>query len=220
MTEWDHVLKPEFALPYMKELSQFLKSEIRSGKTIYPAGKNMLKAFDLTPLPQVKVVVIGQDPYHGQGQAHGLSFSVPQGVTAPPSLKNIFKQIHNDFGPEIKFQSGCLTPWAQQGVFLLNSVLSVEAGKPASHANKGWERFTDKIVAVLNEIPRPIVFMLWGSYAKSKGKQLNNPQHLVLSSPHPSPFSAHSGFLGNGHFKTANEFLERNALAPIDWNIP
>lgn len=210
---------PEFSKPYMAELREFLKKEIKKGKTIYPRPKEYFAAFHYTPLKKVKVVILGQDPYHGPGQAHGMCFSVRPGVPAPPSLLNIYKEIKQD----LKIQPpnhGCLVHWAEQGVFLLNSVLTVEANKAASHRGKGWEKFTDKVVEVLNESEQPIVFMLWGSYAQAKGEIIDRKKHRVLEAPHPSPLSAHRGFLGCKHFSKANEFLIASGVSPIDWELP
>ncbi|MDH4467703.1 MAG: uracil-DNA glycosylase [Bacteriovoracaceae bacterium] len=215
---WNDLLKEELQRPYMISLTNFLNSEREKGKIIYPKKNEIFAAFEHTHLDQVRVVIIGQDPYHGEGQAHGLSFSVAKNVALPPSLKNIFKQIQNDY-PKVKFKNGCLIPWAKQGVFLLNSVLTVEGGKPGSHANKGWEIFTDRLIQELNAQNRPIVFLLWGNYAKLKGGHIDPKKHFILTSPHPSPLSAYQGFLGNEHFKLANEFLEQNGMRPIDWSI-
>jgi uracil-DNA glycosylase len=178
----------------------------------------VLSAFELTPLDQVKVVIIGQDPYHGDGQAHGLCFSVKPGIDIPPSLKNIYQELHDDLGCYIP-DNGYLEKWARQGVLLLNTVLTVRAHQPASHQNKGWEQFTDAIISAVNEVDRPVVFMLWGSPARRKKAMLNNPKHLYLEAPHPSPLSAYRGFFGCRHFSKCNEFLEKNGATPIDWQI-
>ena len=212
---WLKELEPEFKKQYMKDLKYFLQSEKKKGKEIYPKGKDMFKAFDLTPLDQVKVVIIGQDPYHGPGQAHGLCFSVPEEVRIPPSLQNIFKELENDIGLA-KPSSGCLESWAKQGVLLLNSVLSVEKGLANSHSLKGWELFTDSVISKVNQ-KEAIVFLLWGNYAAQKGKSIDSNKHLVLKSVHPSPLSAYPGFFGNKHFSKCNEFLESQGISPIDW---
>ena len=202
---------------YYKDLIEFVNEEYKT-KTIFPPKDNIFEAFKITPLDKVKVVILGQDPYHGEGEAHGLAFSVNYGIKTPPSLKNIYKEINLEFGYDIP-NHGYLLNWAKQGVLLLNTVLTVEKDKPASHKGKGWEIFTDRIITELNEIPNPIVFMLWGNYAKTKAGLLNNPKHLVLESVHPSPFSARNGFFGNNHFKLANDFLEKNGVSPINWKI-
>lgn len=216
---WRQPLAAEFEQPYMVELREFLKREYQKGKTIFPAKKEYFSAFTLTPLDDIKVVILGQDPYHGPGQAHGLCFSVRKGVKAPPSLINIYKELKTDLGIE-NHDIGDLTPWAQQGVFLLNSVLTVESGKAASHRNRGWERFTDKVIEIINQREKPAVFMLWGSYAQSKAARVNRKKHLVLEGPHPSPLSAHRGFLGCRHFSKANNFLISTQQSPIDWELP
>jgi len=217
---WKEALAEEFAQPYMAELRSFLNREKRSKKVIYPSGDNIFAALDLCPLPDVKVVIIGQDPYHGPGQAHGLCFSVQPGVPQPPSLVNLFQEINDDLGtPERSLDGGrgCLEPWARQGVLLLNAVLTVEQRRAGSHQGKGWERFTDRIVAVLNEQREHLVFMLWGSYAQKKGAIVDRHRHCVLTAPHPSPLSAHRGFFGCRHFSKANAYLEANGQDPIDW---
>ena len=215
---WKAVLEPVFATPQMQMLKTFLKSEKAAGKVIYPPGSLMFNAMNSTPFDQVKVVILGQDPYHGPGQAHGLSFSVPAGVAPPPSLINIFKEIEQDLG--IKPPShGCLQSWANQGVLLLNSVLSVERSQAASHRGKGWEEFTDTIISALNQQRNSLVFLLWGSYAQKKGKFIDRQRHLVLTSPHPSPLSAHRGFFGNRHFSKANAYLQENGIEPISWAL-
>ena len=216
---WLELLGDEFDRPYMRELSGFLRQEKRSGKRIYPPGPQMFAALDLTPVDAVKIVVIGQDPYHGAGQAHGLCFSVQPGVVLPPSLVNIFTEINDDLGGERRLdgQRGCLTAWARQGVLLLNAVLSVEHGRAGSHQGKGWEQFTDRIVQRLNETREGLVFMLWGSYAQKKGAMVDRSRHCVLSAPHPSPLSAHRGFFGCRHFSKANEYLVSRGETPVDW---
>ncbi|MEM6503261.1 MAG: uracil-DNA glycosylase [Cyanobacteria bacterium P01_C01_bin.89] len=215
---WKGVLEAVFATPNMMALKTFLKNEKAAGKTIYPRGSLIFNAMNSTPFDQVKVVILGQDPYHGPGQAHGLSFSVPEGVQQPPSLVNIFKEIEQDLGIKPP-RHGCLQSWADQGVLLLNSVLTVEKHKAASHKGQGWEEFTDAIIDALNNQREHVVFMLWGSYAKKKGKFIDRDRHLVLTSPHPSPLSAHRGFFGNGHFSKANAYLQENGIDPISWTI-
>jgi uracil-DNA glycosylase len=215
---WRDQLADQFALDYMQSLRQFLVAEKQQGKQVYPAGTDIFNALNSTPFEQVKVVILGQDPYHGPGQAHGLCFSVRPGVALPPSLKNIYKEIHADLGLPIS-HSGCLDAWAQQGVLLLNSVLTVAAGQAASHQGKGWEVFTDKVISVLNERGKNLVFLLWGSYAQRKGAMIDRDRHLVLQSPHPSPLSAHRGFFGNQHFSRANAWLREHNKTPIDWRV-
>jgi len=216
---WKAALSAEFANPYMADLKAFLKSEIHTGKQIFPKGPEYFAALDLTPLDQVKVVILGQDPYHGDGQAHGLCFSVQPGVRIPPSLKNVYKELETDLGiPQANH--GYLESWARQGVLLLNSVLTVERGLAASHRGRGWERFTDAVIARVNELEHPVVFLLWGSYAQKKASFVDTSRHLVLKAPHPSPLSAHNGFFGCRHFSKANAFLEKNGMEPIDWRLP
>jgi len=220
---WQAVIGDEFEKPYMQTLRGFLRQEKTSGKTIYPPSPLMFNAFNHTPFEQVRVVIIGQDPYHGQNnagqpQAHGLSFSVPSGVDLPPSLQNIFKEISADLG--VKFsKNGDLTPWAKQGVLLLNATLTVEQAKAGSHQNKGWEQFTDAAIAALNKHRTGLVFVLWGSYAQKKGAFIDEKKHLVLKSVHPSPLSAHRGFFGNHQFSTINAYLVKQGQAPIDWQL-
>lgn len=216
---WLKRLSPEFEEPYMGELKRFLLLEKERGKKIFPNGSNWFRALDLTPLEEVRVVILGQDPYHGPGQAHGLCFSVPSGVRAPPSLVNIYKELKSDLGIE-PAHHGFLEHWAKQGVLLLNSVLTVEMGRAASHRDRGWERFTDQVIGEVNKKGEPVVFMLWGSYAQKKAAFVDQSKHLVLRAPHPSPLSAHSGFFGCRHFSKANAFLESRGLAPIDWALP
>lgn len=216
--DWKEALIGEFQMPYMKELKAFLQSRKKAGKKIFPKGPEIFNAFHLTPLKKVKVVVLGQDPYHGEGQAHGLAFSVRQGVRPPPSLKNIYKELKSDLGIEAP-DHGELTRWAEQGVLLLNTVLTVEEGQPASHHNKGWESFTDRVIRVLNERKEPIVFVLWGSPAQKKQSLITDPHHLVLKSPHPSPFSADRGFFGSKPFSKINETLKKWKVTPIDWSL-
>jgi uracil-DNA glycosylase len=203
----------------MQSLGAFLRSEKATGKRIYPPGPQIFAALDATPFDQVKVVILGQDPYHGPGQAHGLCFSVSPGVDVPPSLLNVFKEIERDLG-HARPDHGCLLPWARQGVLLLNAVLTVEAGRAGAHQGKGWEGFTDHIVETLNREREGLVFMLWGSYAQAKGRIIDSHKHCVLRAPHPSPLSAHRGFLGCGHFSAANRWLTGRRLAPIDWALP
>lgn len=210
----DYLLRPD-----MRELSAFLRAEKARGKQIYPPGAEIFAAFEHAPFDSVRVVILGQDPYHGPGQAHGLCFSVRHGVDAPPSLENIFKEIERDLGIA-RPRHGCLTSWANQGVLLLNSVLTVERGNAASHQRKGWEGFTDAAIAALNEGRDRLVFMLWGAYAQRKGQLIDTKRHLVLTSVHPSPLSAHRGFLGCGHFSAANAYLTKHGKAPIDWSLP
>lgn len=214
---WEQLLQPEFAKPYYAELYDFVSKEYDT-KTIYPPKEYILNALHLTPWDNVKCVIIGQDPYHGQGQAMGLSFSVPYDVTIPPSLRNIYLELQNEFGYEPP-NHGNLTKWAEEGVLLLNAVLTVQAGCPASHQNKGWEIFTDAVIEALNKKATPVVFLLWGNFARSKKQLITNPNHYILECPHPSPFSANRGFFGCNHFKLCNDFLKRNGLLPIDWKI-
>jgi len=215
---WKHALLDEFQKPYMNELRDFLRKQIAAGKKIYPPADRFFAALDSTPVTQVKVVIIGQDPYHNPGQAHGLSFSVPQGVRPPPSLSNIFKELQSDLGIT-PASTGDLSGWARQGVLLLNAVLSVEEGLAGSHANKGWEAFTDRIIDYLNREKNDLVFLLWGSYAQRKGQFIDRERHLVLSSPHPSPLSAHRGFLGSRPFSKINAWLINHGKSPIDWTV-
>ena len=216
---WKKILFKEFGEGYMRSLRQFLLNEKAKGKQIFPPGDEIFTALNTTAFDDVNVVILGQDPYHGAGQAHGLCFSVKHGVEIPPSLVNIYKELESDLGL-IQPTHGCLTYWAEQGVLLLNAVLTVEAERAASHQGKGWEQFTDKIVAILNEKKMGIVFILWGSYAQKKGAIIDRQKHLVLQSPHPSPLSASRGFFGNHHFSKANDYLESQGKAPIDWQLP
>lgn len=215
---WKDVLQDEFAQMYMCELSSFLRAEKQQGKVIYPEGRLIFNALNLTPLPDVKVVILGQDPYHGAGQAHGLSFSVPKGVPIPPSLQNIYKELKRDLNIEPP-QHGCLEEWAKQGVLLLNTSLTVEEAKAGSHAHLGWQRFTDRVIEEINQQREHVVFMLWGAHARSKAKLLDTQKHLLLTSAHPSPLSAYRGFLGNGHFSRCNQFLVQTGQTPIDWQL-
>lgn len=216
--KWLEKLQPEFEKDYMKNLRQFLVAEKEAGKIIHPASDMIFSSFNHTPFDQVKVVILGQDPYHGPGQAHGLSFSVQKGVRIPPSLKNIYKEINRDLSLPIP-DHGYLKSWADQGVLLLNSVLTVEQARAAAHQGRGWEKFTDRAVSLLNEERVNLVFLLWGNYAQKKGAMIDKEKHLVLTSPHPSPLSAHRGFLGNGHFSAANMYLRKNGQKEIDWAI-
>ena len=220
---WRDPLAGEFATPYMAALKTFLSGERAKGKRIFPAASEWFRALDLTPLDKVRVVILGQDPYHGVGQAHGLCFSVKPGVPPPPSLVNIYKELHADLGIA-RPAHGFLEHWAEQGVLLLNSVLTVEMSLAASHRGQGWETFTDAIIRLVNAKPEPVVFLLWGSYAQKKaafvGSTDKGGRHLVLKSVHPSPLSAYNGFFGCKNFSKANAFLEAHGLAPIDWSLP
>lgn len=213
--DWDTILANEWEKPYYKELRSFLKQEY-STRRIYPAMDDIFNALKYTSFENTKVVIIGQDPYHGYGQAHGLCFSVKEGVVPPPSLKNIFKELKSDVGKEIP-QHGCLTDWAKQGVLLLNAVLTVREGEPTSHKDKGWEKVTDRIISELNNKQTPVVFLLWGAYAQKKAEKITNPLHKKLLSVHPSPLSASRGFLGCKHFSKTNEILKNCGLSEIDW---
>ncbi|MBT4161849.1 MAG: uracil-DNA glycosylase [Gammaproteobacteria bacterium] len=217
---WLEQLNTEFEKPYMQSLREFLTSEKSKGKVIFPAGSEYFNALNTTAYDDVKVVILGQDPYHGPGQAHGLCFSVREGVRLPPSLVNIYKEIQSDLGlsPE-DFKHGCLESWASQGVLLLNSVLTVERSSAASHQGKGWETFTDKVIESLSNRDKPCVFLLWGSYAQKKGSVIDRSRHRVLTAPHPSPLSAHRGFFGCRHFSECNRLLEELGETPIDWRV-
>ena len=215
--DWDEALKAEFKKEYFIKIMDFVDKEY-STKTIYPPHEEIFNAFKFTPLSNVKVVILGQDPYHEAGQAHGLAFSTPDGRPIPRSLKNIFKEINAEYGYPIP-ESGCLEKWAKQGVFLLNTVLTVEDGNANSHSKCGWQTFTDNVIEILNKQNQPIVFLLWGKQAERKKELITNPNHLVLITSHPSPFSARRGFLGCNHFKLANEFLKENNKEEIDWNL-
>ncbi|MCR5418642.1 MAG: uracil-DNA glycosylase [Lachnospiraceae bacterium] len=214
---WENAMRPEFSKPYYKALFQKVKEEY-SKYQVFPPSSEVLSAFELTPLDQVKVVIIGQDPYHGDGQAHGLCFSVKPGIDIPPSLKNIYQELHDDLGCYIP-NNGYLVKWAKQGVLMLNTVLTVRAHMANSHRGIGWEQYTDAAIRILNQQDRPIVFILWGSPAQQKAKMLDNPKHLILKAPHPSPLSAYRGFFGSKPFSQTNAFLEKNGLTPIDWQI-
>lgn len=216
--DWKALLEPEFSKPYFANLTQILKQEKQSGKVIYPAGPDIFNAFAFTPLDQVKVVLLGQDPYHGPGQAHGLSFSVPDGVPAPPSLVNMFKELQSDCNLPIP-QTGNLESWARQGVLLLNASLTVEAQKANSHAQIGWSYFTDAVIHSISEHCPAVVFLLWGRFAQSKTGLIDGNKHLILKAAHPSPLSAYNGFFGCRHFSKTNEWLKERGLAPIDWSL-
>lgn len=218
-TSWKARLAPQFKQTYMLELREFLRRESQAKKTIFPRGSEFFAALNLTPLPKVKVVLLGQDPYHGHNQAHGLCFSVRPGVDIPPSLQNIFKEMKTDLGIDPP-SHGCLNSWAEQGVLLLNATLSVESGRAGSHQNKGWEKFTDAVVETLNRERDGLIFVLWGSYAQRKGAFIDRNRHLVLQSPHPSPLSAHRGFFGCKHFSQINAYLKAQGKTPIDWRLP
>lgn len=213
--DWDAVLADEWEKPYFKELESFLDIEYQT-QTVYPKRENIFKAFELTPFSDVKVVIIGQDPYHGENQAHGLCFSVLDGVKFPPSLRNIFKELQSDVGKEMP-KSGQLDSWAMQGVLMLNTVLTVRDGQPTSHKNKGWEIFTSKVIEVLNQKTQSVVFLLWGAHAEKIGQGITNPIHTKLISVHPSPLSARRGFFGCRHFSKTNEILVKNGFFPIKW---
>jgi len=216
---WKQPLAGEFAQPYMQALKSFLVEEKANGKRIFPRGSEYFRALDLTPLDKVKVVILGQDPYHGEGQAHGLCFSVRSGVRVPPSLVNIFAELERDLGVR-RPGHGFLEHWARQGVLLLNSVLTVEMGRAASHQGRGWEKFTDAVIRLVNQQADPVVFMLWGAYAQRKAGFVDTSRHLVLKAAHPSPLSAHNGFNGCRHFSQANRFLEEHGRTPVDWALP
>ncbi len=213
---WAEHLKGEFEQAYFKELTDFVKKEYQDGQ-VYPHPKNIFRAFDLCPFDKVKVVILGQDPYHGPGQANGLCFAVGGGVRVPPSLQNIFKEIESDLGMPLVHTDGDLERWAKQGVLLLNATLTVRAHQAGSHQDRGWERFTDAVIRALSEEREGLVFILWGNYAKAKGAHIDRTKHLVLEAPHPSPFSAASGFFGCKHFSKANEYLAAHGETPIDW---
>ncbi len=216
--DWAEVLEPELEKPYYQELRRFLAQEYRS-TTIYPDMYDIYNALHYTPLSEVKVVILGQDPYHGPGQAHGLSFSVKPGVAIPPSLQNIYQELHEDMGCTAP-RHGSLVHWAEQGVLLLNAVLTVRRGQAASHQNKGWESFTDRVVEAVNQRETPAVFILWGSHAQRKGANIDRSRHFIIQSPHPSPLSAHRGFFGSRPFSRANAFLQQQGMEPIDWCVP
>ncbi len=216
---WISALKAEFEKAYFKDLKAFLLAENQSGHSIFPKGDQIFSAFNSTPFDKVKVVILGQDPYHGEGQAHGLCFSVNKGIPLPPSLKNIYKELATDIG----FQSpghGYLQYWAEQGVLMLNATLTVRAHSPGSHQQKGWENFTDEVIRILNEHKENLVFILWGKYAQNKSVLINKQKHLVLTAAHPSPFSAHNGFFGSAHFSKTNAYFVEKGIAQIDWQLP
>lgn len=215
--DWLEPLSPEFKKPYYAKLYKTIKQEYET-RQIFPAANDIFNAFEFTPLSQVKVVILGQDPYHNVGQAHGLCFSVKPDVEIPPSLVNIYQELHDDLGCRIP-NNGCLEKWARQGVMLLNTVLTVRAHQANSHRGIGWEEFTDAAIRILNDVDRPIVFILWGKPAQMKKAMLNNPKHLILEAPHPSPLSAYRGFFGSRPFSRTNDFLTANGLTPIDWQI-
>ncbi len=216
---WLEHLEGEFAESYMQALKAFLKAEKQQGKVIYPPATEWFAALDRTPFDRVKVVILGQDPYHGPGQAHGLCFSVRPGVRVPPSLANIFRELHQDLGIVMP-DHGCLDHWAEQGVLLLNATLTVEQARAGAHQGQGWERFTDRVIDCLNREREGLVFLLWGSHAQKKGALIDTARHLVLKAPHPSPLSAHRGFLGCRHFSRTNQWLQERGDAPIDWSLP
>ena len=216
---WRERLEGEFSQPYMESLGQFLAAEEQAGKTIYPKASRCFNALNTTGFDEVRVVILGQDPYHGPGQAHGLCFSVRPGVEVPPSLVNIFKELNQDVDVPIP-DHGCLQPWAEQGVLLLNSVLTVTQGNAGSHRGQGWETFTDRVIRYLNDERESLVFLLWGSYAQKKGSFIDRNRHLVLDGPHPSPLSAHRGFFGGRYFSRTNEWLVDKKLPPVDWALP
>lgn len=215
---WKRVLIDEFSKPYFLSIKKFIITEIEKGNRVYPPGRLIFHAFNKTPFNKLKVVILGQDPYHGQGQAHGLCFSVPDGVHAPPSLVNIFKEIKAEFGIKIPV-SGNLESWAGQGVFLLNAMLTVNAHQPASHRDAGWQCFTDQVIKIISDLKQNVVFLLWGKFAGQKAELIDRSKHLILRAPHPSPFSAHRGFFGCNHFKETNIYLENHGLKPINWAI-
>jgi uracil-DNA glycosylase len=216
---WQEVIGPEKSKPYFKKIRQFLDAEKARGITIYPSNQNIFAAFSHTPFADIKVVILGQDPYHGPGQAHGLSFSVPRGIAIPPSLQNIYKALAQDVDFQIP-SHGDLTPWAEQGVLLLNTVLTVEAHKAHAHRDIGWETFTDMVISAISQYNQDVVFLLWGSHAKHKQPLIDEQKHIVLSAPHPSPLSAHRGFFDCQHFSTTNQVLVERGYTAIDWQLP
>lgn len=216
---WKARLAAEFDGERMQQLSAFLRGRRAAGARIFPPARCLFAALDATPFEAVKVVILGQDPYHGSGQAHGLCFSVNPGVPVPPSLANIFTELERDLGIP-RPDHGCLLPWARQGVLLLNAVLTVEEGRAGAHAGRGWEEFTDAVIAALDAGREHLVFLLWGAYAQKKGRIIDTRRHRVLRAPHPSPLSAHRGFIGCGHFSAANQYLQRHGIAPVDWRLP
>lgn len=218
-SSWKQQLQEEFTKPYFGQIVQFLKKEKQAGKHIYPPGNQIFNAFSKTPVNKVKVVIIGQDPYHNPGQAHGLSFSVPYGVPPPPSLINIFKEIRDDIGMDTMPQHGCLESWAEQGVLLLNASLTVEANKPMSHSNIGWHHFTDAVIKKVSDTSEHVVFILWGRFAQGKASLIDTHKHLILKAAHPSPLSAHNGFFGCRHFSQANKWLAEHGMEPVNWTL-
>lgn len=216
--EWKEALKTEFTKPYFLQITTFLRSEKMAGKTIYPPGSLIFNAYNTTPINEVKAVILGQDPYHGPGQAHGLCFSVSTGVPPPPSLVNMYKELNSDIGMPIP-SHGNLTKWAEQGVFLLNASLTVQAASPMSHAKIGWAEFTDATIKKISELKKHVVFLLWGKFAQEKQSLIDETKHLVLKAAHPSPLSAHNGFIGCKHFSKTNEYLVKNGLTPVDWTL-
>jgi|SRR3989344_2122775 len=215
-SSWKKVLESEFSKEYFAALAAFVKDEYKKG-AVYPPPKNIFRAFDLTPFDKVKVVILGQDPYHGAGQANGLCFAVGEDVALPPSLQNIYKELESDLGQPVKNKTGDLERWAKQGVLLLNATLTVRANTAGSHQNKGWEQFTDTAIKALSDKREHLVFILWGNYAKQKGAHIDRSKHCIVESPHPSPFSAHSGFFGSKPFSKTNEYLKKTTQTPIDW---
>ena len=216
---WKQVLKEEFEKPYFEQIVNFLKTERAAGKTTFPSGPNIFNAFNITPFDKVKVVILGQDPYHGFGQAHGLSFSVLPGVKIPPSLQNIFKEIKADIGVENPPNFGDLTHWAEQGILLLNAALTVRDGEPMSHAKIGWAQFTDAVIKTISDKKENVIFLLWGKFAQDKQVLINTDSHYILKAAHPSPLSAHNGFFGCKHFSKTNEILVKHGENPIDWKL-
>lgn len=214
--DWLAALKSEFEKPYFGYIKQFLEAEMQAGKIIYPSAKNIFRAFEQTPLDELKVVILGQDPYHGPGQAQGMSFSVPNNCKIPPSLRNIHKELHIDLGIDIP-DSGDLTPWTEQGVFLLNATLTVEHKSPNSHSQIGWQTFTDRVIEIISARRERVVFLLWGKFAQSKAELIDTQKHLILKATHPSPFSAHNGFFGCRHFSKANRYLIEHGFESIAW---
>ncbi len=215
---WKRLLIGEFKKPYFQQIKKTLLAEKQQAKTIYPPGQQIFAAFQNTPINSIKVVIIGQDPYHGTGQANGLCFSVSTGITPPPSLVNIFKEIETDLGTTLNRNNGDLSCWSRQGVFLLNSILTVRANEPASHSQIGWQNFTDKVIQTISTQKQNVVFMLWGKFAQSKEQMIDKGRHLILKAAHPSPFSAYNGFMGCKHFSQANDYLIKNSLTEIDWH--
>jgi uracil-DNA glycosylase len=216
--QWKKVLKDEFKKPYFRQLTDHIKTEKVQGKQIYPAGSDIFHAFKSTPFKEVKIVILGQDPYHGKGQAHGLSFSVPFGISPPPSLLNIFKELETDTGLHTPVH-GNLEHWAKQGVLLLNASLTVRSGEPMSHSRIGWHLFTDQVIEKISLLKEHVVFFLWGKFAQEKAVLVDAKKHLVLKAPHPSPLSAHTGFFGCRHFSKANDYLAKNGIDPVDWSL-